>query len=241
LFNLFVPQNLGGLELEYVTGLPHATILTPNCKIEKDGKLLVNNDGSPCYKSFFFSPDEVVCEEDWHTFGLIATASHSFKVENVTVDASHSFVIDAASRVIDHAMYQYPFASFATFTLGANHLGMQGHFLELAETIFDSIAEAGHRDFRSQLLEKARHEAENRRELFFNCAAASWEELREQGQISEPLKEKILLLCKEIVLKGRDIIMEIYPYLGISASNPETEINRLMRDVLTASQHSFLL
>jgi hypothetical protein len=225
----------------YVTGLPHATVFTANCKIEKGGKLLANNDGSPCYKSFFFTPDEVSFEEDWHTFGLIATASHSFKVENLTVDARRSFMIDAASRVIDHAMYQYPYGSFAALTLGANHLGMQGHFLELAETIFDSIAETAHRDVRSQLLEKARHEAGNRRTLFFNCAVASWKELREQGQISEPLEKQILLQCREIVAKGRGMIMEIYPYLGISASNPETEINRLMRDVLTASQHSFLL
>lgn len=225
----------------YVTGLPHATIFTANCKIEKNGELLLNNDGSPCYKSFFFTPDEVTVEEDWHTFGLIATASHSFIVENRAVDASRTFMIDTASRVIDRAIYQYPYVSFATLTLGANHLGMQGHFLELAETIFNGITETAHRDFRSQLLERARHEAKNRRDMFFDYAAVSWEELQKHGQISEPLKEKIFLLCREIVLKGREMIMEIYPYLGISASNPGTEINRLMRDVLTASQHSFLL
>jgi alkylation response protein AidB-like acyl-CoA dehydrogenase len=225
----------------YVTGLPHATLFTANCGIEKNGKPLTNDDGSPCYKSFFFTPEEVVCEEDWHTFGLIATASHSFKVENLTVDRSRSFVIDGAFRTIDHIMYQYPYIPFAALTLGANHLGMQEHFLDLAGTIFDSVAETAHKDFRSRLLEKVRQETANRRVLFFYYAAASWEEIKEQGRISETLTKKIFLLCQEIVKKGREGMMEIYPYAGISATNPETEMNRLVRDVLTASQHSFLL
>jgi len=225
----------------YVTGLPHATGFTANCQIEKNGKLLLNDDGSPCYKSFFFTPQEVACEEDWRTFGLVATASHSFKVENLAVDKSRSFAIDGASRAIEHAIYQYPFVLFAALTLGVNHLGMEEHFLELAGTIFDSIAETAHKDFRSRLLEEARYEVEKRRTLFFYYAAASWEELKGQGQVSLTLEDEIFLLCRKIAKEGREMAMEIYPYLGIPASNPETEINRLLRDILTASQHSFLL
>ena len=225
----------------YVTGLPHATVFTANCQIEKDGKLLTNDDGSPCYKSFCFTPQEVAFEEDWQTFGLVATASHSFKVENLTVDKSRSFVIDAAARTIDHAIYQYPFVSLAALTLGVNHLGMQEHFLDLAGTIFDTIAETAHRDFRSELLEKARRETESRRTLFFQHAAESWKELKERGQVSPELENKIFALCREIAKKGRETVMEVYPYLGISASHSETEINRLLRDTLTASQHRFLL
>ena len=225
----------------YITGLPHATVFTANCKIEKSGKLLFNEDGSPHYKSFFFMPEEVICEKDWYTFGLIATASHSFKVENLTVERNRSFIIDGNFRTIDSTMYQYPYVSFAALTLGANHLGMQEHFLELAGGIFDSITEIIHRDFRSQLMERAIQEIVNIRTLFFYYAAESWNEVKEHGHISEALNKKIFLLCREIVKKGRDMVIEIYPYLGISASNSQTEINRLLRDVLTASQHSFLL
>jgi alkylation response protein AidB-like acyl-CoA dehydrogenase len=225
----------------YVTGLPHVTVFTANCRIEKNGQLLTNNDGSPCYKSFFFMPDEIVCEKDWHTMGLIATASHSFSIDNLTVESGRSFLIDGNFRTIDNFMYQYPFVTFSVLTLGVNHLGMQEHFMELAEIIFDSITETAHRDFRIRLLERAVRETENMRILFFYYAKASWRELKEQGQISEILKKKIFLLCREIAQRGREMVIEIYPYLGISASNPETEVNRLIRDVLTASQHSFLL
>jgi hypothetical protein len=207
--------------------------------------MLINDDGLPCHKSFCFMPEEVVFEEDWHTFGLIATASHSFKVENLFVNENRSFVINGDLRITDHAIdhiiYQYPYTSFAALTLGANHLGMQEHFLELAGAGFDAITETAHKNFRFQMLENAVRETENRKILFFYYAAASWEELKEHGIISENLRKKIFLLCKEIAKKGREMAMDIYPYLGISASNAETEINRLLRDLLTASQHSFLL
>jgi hypothetical protein len=225
----------------YVTGLPHATVLTANCRIERNGALLDNDDGSPCYKSFFFYPEEAVFEHDWRTMGLTATASHSFKVENLRVTSARSFQIDGAFRTIDRLIYQYPYHTFAPLTLAANHLGMQAHFLELAEGIFASISETAHRDFRAQLLDRAAGETEKRRTLFYDYAARSWEELQKTGRVSAAAADKILGLCREIVKKGRDALMELYPYLGIGAANPDTEINRLLRDALTASQHRFLL
>lgn len=136
--------------------------------------------------------------------GLVATASHSFKIENLLVNSGHSFQIDGAFRTIDRLIYQYPYQTFAPLTLAADHLGMQTHFLELAENMFASISETAHQDFRARLLEQAAQETGNRRSLFYNYAAQSWEELRETGHISAATADKILGLCREIVKKGRD-------------------------------------
>jgi hypothetical protein len=38
-------------------------------------------------------PDEIICEKDRHTMGLIATASYSFSVDNLTVESGRSFLI----------------------------------------------------------------------------------------------------------------------------------------------------
>ncbi|MDR2122016.1 MAG: acyl-CoA dehydrogenase family protein [Flavobacteriaceae bacterium] len=225
----------------YATGISHCTIFTANCQIEKDGELLVHEDGSPVYKSFFFIPEEVTITEDWSTMGLIATASHSFEVQNLKVDKNRCFMIEGASRTIDHLIFQYPFTASAVLTLAVNHLGIQEHFLESAQTILDNTKEPKYREFRTQLLEKARQDIMNRRELFFSLAQASWEELERNGEVSEELMKKISILCKEIAKKGREAVLDIYPYLGISASDPKTEVNRIIRDILTASQHSYLL
>ncbi|MDR1876991.1 MAG: hydroxylase [Flavobacteriaceae bacterium] len=226
---------------KYVTGAPHATVFTANCRIEKAGKLLTNEDGSPIYRSFFFIPEEVTLIEDWHTMGLVATASHSYEVEKLKVNKNRSFLIDGTKRTVEHLIYQYPFSLFAELTLAVNHLGIQEHFLEQAQAIFERIEETAHRDFRAQVLEKARRDILGRRNDFFSYAQASWEELETVGEISEELTKRISGLCREIVKKGRDAALEIYPYLGIFASNTETEINRIIRDILTAGQHSLLL
>src|SRR5215467_16046250 len=39
---------------KYVTGAPHATAFTANCVIEKNGKILLNDDGSSLIKAFVF-------------------------------------------------------------------------------------------------------------------------------------------------------------------------------------------
>ncbi len=225
----------------YVTGTPHTTIFTANCQIQREGKLLTNADGSPYYKSFFFNPEEVTIIRDWNTLGLIATASHSYEVKDLKIGFNRTFSIDGASRTIDHLIYQYPFLTFAELTLTINHLGMQQHFLEQAQLIFNSIKEPVYKDFRTQLLEKSKEKIETKRDLFFHYATISWKELQTQGQVSEESLQKINELCREIVKEGRNTILEIYPYLGIPAANPDTEINRVLRDILTASQHILLL
>lgn len=225
----------------YVTGTPHNTIFTANCKIEREGKIVTNNKGIPVYQSFFFLPEEVTVIEDWHTMGLIATASHSYKVENLKVGKERAFVIEAGMSTLDHPIYKYPFLTFSELTLAVNHLGMQEHFLEEAQTLFNSIQETLHKEFRTRLLKNATEDILQRRELFFTYAKASWEELIHKGKIPDEMTEKISVLCKEIVKKGRETALQVYPYLGISASDPGTELNRIIRDILTASQHSLLL
>jgi alkylation response protein AidB-like acyl-CoA dehydrogenase len=228
-------------EWKYVTGAPHTTVFTANCQIEKEGEKLINTDGSPVYKSFFFLPQEVTVIEDWHTIGLIATASHSYQVKNLKVDKKRSFVIESGARTLDQLIYQYPFLTFAELTLAVNHLGIQQHFLELASFIFARIKEAKHKEFRTQLLKNAEKDILDRRTLFFSHAENSWKELKDQGKVSEELAVKISRICREIVKEGRETALQVYPYLGVIASDPGTEVNRVLRDMLTASQHSLLL
>ncbi|MGM5629589.1 hydroxylase [Apibacter raozihei] len=225
----------------YVTGIPHVNVFTANCQIKKNGKMLTCDKGTPIYKSFIFFPEEVKIIEDWNTIGLIATASHSYTVENLFVKKERSFLIKAECRSIDLLIYKYPFLTFAELTLAVNHLGMQKHFFDLVETIFNSIQEPLHKEFRTQFLKNANHNFQERRALFYKYVEDSWNELEKTENVSHELLSKISIICREIVKEGRETALQLYPYLGILASNPITEINRILRDILTASQHSLLL
>ncbi|WP_267739533.1 acyl-CoA dehydrogenase family protein [Myroides injenensis] len=226
---------------KHIVGITHSTILTANCHIERDGELLFDDKGAPIYESFFFFPREISIVKDWKTMGLEASGSHSFKVVNLKVNKNRAFVIQSDKRVIDSTMYKFPFAQFAILTLTANHLGMQEHFLEELKRFFDGEIQNQFFKFKDELYYNYLDKFNARREQFYDLAQKAWDEVGSNGVMSEATEEKIDVLCKALVHKGRASILNVMPYLGIYAVTGANEMNKIIRDILTASQFSMLL
>lgn len=226
----------GGYEVtgkwRYATGAPHNTHFTANCVIEKSGKTMIGKDGKPMIKSFFFSAADVRIIDDWNTFGLKATASQAFEVERLLVDEKHSFIISPDQATLDNPIYHYPFVPFAETTLAVNTLGMTRHFIACCRTIM-------HKDDKN--LEKVKLSELNvlqAKELFYEALDASWDELLKQGTLSEKTLQAISLLSRSLVKISREAVISLYPYCGIVAADASSTINRIWRDIFTASQHA---
>src|SRR5215831_8459595 len=114
---------------KYATGAPHATVFTANCQIEKDGSVLKEDSGKTVIRSFWFKREEVKLLDDWNAIGMIATASHSFRVDDLDVPRNRCFQIDSANCFLDLPIYKYPFLQFAETTLAVNNSGMAVCFL----------------------------------------------------------------------------------------------------------------
>lgn len=226
---------------DYIVGLPHCTVFTVNCYIEKGGEFLLDDNGERIFKSFFFFPREITVIEDGRCLGLVGTAGHSFKIDNVKVNDNRTFTIQSDKRVIDSLIYQYPFRQFCFFTLTANHIGMQSHFLNELKKYFDGEIHNKYFEFRDELFEKYQVKFNERRDAFYNLAEESWDEIAKNGFLSKETEEKIDSLCKYIVHNGRSSILKVLPYLGMQAVGQHTVINKIIRDILTASQFSLLL
>ena len=233
---------------KYATGAPHATAFTANCRIEKDGVLLENEDGSPVVRAFLFLREEVMIEEDWDVIGMIATASHSFAVRGLRVGEDRCFAIDGRAAFLPQAIYQYPFQAFAEATLAVNHLGMATRFFELYGEM--------------EGVRGARERLGIVRETFYAIVQASWEECvrksdgrpRQRGAdgpmegegddggagISSELLTAVGEVSRRLAEESRRLVDELYPYCGLRAARPATEINRVWRDLHTASQHPLL-
>lgn len=206
----------------YATGAPHLTHFTANCVIE----------GTPLIKSFFFPKADVQIIKDWNAFGLRATASHSFEVDNLWVDDAHTFLITPQAATWDHPIYQYPFLPFAEATLAANTLGMARHFLECAAVV-DNTRLPG-------LLEAAEKELGKTRKLFYDVLDASWDELTHTGVLSPERSMAVAKWSRAVAEVSRQQVVTIYPQLGLIAADASSTVNRIWRDLFTASQHSLL-
>ena len=75
------------------------------------------------------------------------------------------------------------------------------------------------------------------RQLFYKAVAKSWVQCKEQKRFAKTF-QKIEKRSKKLAYKSRKIVDDLYPFCGMQAANPSTEINRVWRNLHTASQHS---
>lgn len=234
-------------EWQYATGATHNTVFTANCELIENNQPIVSADGSPRIKSFLFLKEDVELFNDWDMMGLKATASNSFAVKELMVKKSHAFEINTLYTTCDNPIYRYPFKQFAETTLAVNILGMTKRFLELANRIL-----AG-KKADSTKLKRAQIEAQN--ELFFTASAAlykikdsfyaqienSWTQLEKNEFIEGNLLGVISQTSHNLVKESLKLVSQLYPYCGMLAARPNEEINRVWRNIFTASQHSIFL
>lgn len=220
---------------KFATGSPIATAFTANCYIERDGRIEMDTAGNPVIKSFVFLPQEVQVLKSWHAIGMVATASHGFSIHALWVPESRCFSINSARPELTEPVFQYPFQQFAETTLTANLSGMAIRFLELGAALIDQDSHA----IELHGLHLARFRQQ--REAFFQAVEESWfHSLESQHSRLTQTQEAFMAVSKAAGLlfeKTMEAVDSCYLLFGLGAADPLTEINRVWRNIHTASQH----
>lgn len=231
---------------KYASGVHHATHITANCIIVKDGEPLLNTDGTPMILPFVFDRKDVELLPGWKYTGMMGTGSDAYVIKDLFVPPNHSFKIDPLARVIDSPLYRYPFLQLAEATLAANISGVAIHFIDLAEAIFTEKISHDERldDKRRSILKetinstiKQMHQA---REEFYDSLDSSWLQLVKQKEIADDKLKQVSTTSRALASIARESVDMLYPYCGLIAASPESTINQVWRDLHTASQHSLL-
>lgn len=231
---------------QYATGAPYATAFTANCRIEKEGTWLKDEAGNPMVKAFWFKKEEVQIREDWNTIGMCATASHSFEVKQVQVPHNRCFTIDSQHTFLQQPVYQYPFLQLAEATLAVNHSGMALSFLDESTALLIEKEKTGSLDGKTakgicKKAEAARERLDAARKSLYMLVDQSWQELLDKQGIAPELLNEVSLASHSLAVTARQEVDSLYPYCGLTAAHPQTALNRIWRDLHTASQHPLLL
>ncbi len=229
---------------KYASGALHATIFTANCLLQDEsGEPILDESGNQVIKSFILKRDEVAIQSGWSYFGLVATGSHAFDVNNVEVPANRSFKINEP-KVADEG-FDYPFLQLAETTLAVNSLGMARRFLDLVNDSF--FSRSGFKRYTPEQvaffedeLAKCKHTLTTIREHFYEAFDISWDQLINYKIIDENILKDVSRLSRELAHQSRRVVDTLYPYAGLEAAKRETELNRVWRDLHTASQHALL-
>ena len=224
----------------YATGAPHATHFTANCIVETSNH---STGASTGIKAFLFLKEEVDIIQNWNTIGLQATASESFKVTDKMVGEDRCFLIDAANAQVDSPLYRYPFLQFAEATLAANHSGMAVRFFDVCKEIFREKKKPGSNDEMYQaaeeLLALANQKLQVLRDAFYAALQQSWKACVNNCEQPEIYTE-VSKTSRRLAITARQLADELYPFCGMTAADPSTEISRVWRNMHTASQHALL-
>lgn len=231
-------------EWKYASGAHHATHFTANCIIKKGDETVTDENGNPLILPFIFNSKDVQVFPAWKYVGMMGTGSDAFKVTNLKVDADCCFKIDPGAAVVNGALYQYPFRQLAEATLAANISGIAIHFIDLCQEIFkeklgeDKYSEA-QKNILRQTLKQLTDDLENARLKFYAAVDPSWDAFGNGNQDDQAWQD-VSLTSHKLAKTARECVDQLYPYCGLQAANPESEINKTWRDIHTASQHSLL-
>ncbi len=226
---------------KYASGVHHATHITVNCVITKNKQPQLTASGQPLVLPFILYRKDVELLPGWKYVGMIATGSDAYTIENIMVSANRCFKIEPGAAYIQSPLYTYPFLQLAEATLAANLSGLAVHFLDLCKNIFEEKAArfTEQRDEKRKIIFAALHENEmqlhNKRAPFYEALSASWIE-----PCNQALLQQVSTYSRQLALISREAVDNLYPYCGLLAAAPNTEINRVWRDIHTASQHSLL-
>ncbi len=230
----------------YASGALHATHLTANCEIYEEGKALLDKKGKPVVKAFVLDRKDVEILDGWNYMGMIATGSHAFRCENLSVPVNRCFEILPEKAQLKAPIYQYPFLQFAEATLAANILGISKHLKELIAQSFWKRHEyrkydKKHLSYFQDLLSKQDKKLHKLRDEFYGQVNSSWEELEEKGKISDSRLKKVSKISRKLTQQCREINGKLYPFSGLEAAKTHTELNRVWRDFNTVGQHALLI
>jgi len=230
---------------KYASGIHHATHITANCAIRKDGQPVLARDGEPLVLPFVFDKQDVKIVPAWKYVGMAATGSDAFEIKDLEVTADRQFKIDPSAVVVDQPLYRYPFLQLAEATLAVNISGIAIHFMDLCKEIFDEKIikprlTTEQKVFLIDELARCKTTINLLRKDFFEAVDQSWEALQKANTITDDRLKMVSTTSRKLAQQAREMVDDLYPLCGLTAASTVTEINRAWRDLHTASQHALL-
>ena len=124
-----------------------------------------------------------------------------------------------------------------------NSSGMALHFFDCFEELFDRRLARGHLPpaARSQiktLLGQGQQDLLRARSAFYSALDTSWSAL-ETGNGGASF-DAVRQASHSLARAARQWVDQLYPFAGLEAARADSEINRVWRDLHTASQHPLL-
>jgi len=228
----------------HATGSQLATHFTFNAQLRERSLPLLDAQGQPRVRAFVVPAEQVRVETDsWHSVGMRSTTSRAFAIDHLRVAGEQAFDIDTAHATAPGPLYRFPFAPLAYATLAACIAGLAWRFIGLADALTARpMPHLGGPHAGAQGAHRAAEQGLARaRAGFYAELDAAWARVARGEPLDEAAEHRLNRAARELARIAREAVDALYPFCGLRAADPRSDINRAWRDLHTASQHSLWL
>jgi alkylation response protein AidB-like acyl-CoA dehydrogenase len=239
----------GGYKIEgfwqYAPYTTDATTYVVNCILSENG--IPQKDEKNVLKilSLFLQKNEVDILPTWNAMGLIASASNDFEIKEILVTEDRAFIADNTAPKIDAPLFRYPNQQLGEAAMASNISGMTIHFLDLCESLFvatkgrSGTSLMGDGVIQDMFTKNTQKFYDARTKLFY-AIELTWQASVNNLPIKPAILYKVSSGAYELAKRARECVDSLYPYCGLQAADKASEINRVWRDLHTATQHGLL-
>jgi len=231
---------------KYASGANHATHFTANAYLlNEDGTQIYDND-QPVFRSFIIPANKIINFKNWDAIGLKATSSNDFEAVDVFVQEEHTFTLLKPSAFANGTVYQFPFMLLAQINMTCMITGIALHFLEsyeqlavIKKPLHADVTLAENPKAKSVYENVSKHFHEARMEMYKTLDLV-WKRYENAETVDEKDIQRFDTANKEATVASRNVINELFPLCGLNIVSPQSEMNKIWRDLAVAGQHYLL-
>lgn len=226
---------------QHASGAPLARHFTLRARLQQGGLPLLDAAGQPRTLAFVLPAEQVEQQPDsWHSIGLRASGSHAFAVHDVRVEQAQGFELAPGSARLPGALYRFPFGALALATLAACMRGMAWRFVTMAEPLARRPRpHLGHPSAAAiARWEDARQRLQAAGDDFDAALAPLWQAALAGHLPAVAHNEAFTERAHALAAISLGVSDALYPTCGLHAADPRSALNRVWRDLHTASQHA---
>jgi indole-3-acetate monooxygenase len=217
-----------------------------NCVITQGGQPLKGDDNKDQKLTFLLLHDEVTVSASSNAIGLAATSNNDFEAKNLKVPAARAVKINGDNAKVNARLFQYPFLQLTEAAMAVNMSGMAFHFID---TCFDTLEQMKgvnglplmSDNMVEDTFEKHLQKLNDARVKLFYAVELTWQSCVNQQPIKDTILYKVSSASQDLTRKARECVDALFPFCGLDAMDKTSEINRVWRDLHTASHEPLLV
>jgi alkylation response protein AidB-like acyl-CoA dehydrogenase len=224
------------------SGSSHATWFIAGATIMRGGAPIMEPNGMPRVREFFFPAAQANVIDTWDSTGLRGTASHDYEVVDVFVPEHRTLWFQEPPAEHGPLYRMPPIAMFATF-IAAVQLGIARHaydaFVELATSKVPTMTRAVMADkpTAQATLGRARALQASARVYLESALETLWERVEARHTPTLADRGDLWLAAAHAAHSAHASIDMLYTAAGASAVYASSPLDRCLRDARTALQH----